>query len=415
MPSDVGGDTSPYGSDWSLGATLGAEGIVFVGEIPADLSAPYTPPPGWEWGFGIVPPPDPSTYVTPHPVEAAPPAVDVPADQQGGPEEIAPPDFDAPPIEQPPPTEAPPPSLPETVPPPLEGEIVGPDIVYHDYEGYDQLPDPRENFPEPPKRIIEGELDRPFPFSLPPIIPRRFGPFGAAASIWEFSGEVTRRLQKRYPPLPPEIGHIPQVTIPPPVVAFPEPAAPPTPEPYALDFPTPAPPEVIVVTPPEPLPAPAVPRSLQTPRAPGISRAIGPALAGLASILRPIRRRRGQPSERFLQNFNLAPELNFPQPLPQVRPDPLSPAWPQPGTDPLTPPSSTVLPLTQTGTFGPLQMFTPQQTKEDDRCRCKENKHEPDPSDVVANVKVYKRRMSNWSLKNLNRGTKAANLVRKFL
>lgn len=439
---------SPYASDWSLGATLGSMGIIFVGEIPADLSQPYTPPPGWEWGFGIVPAPDPASYVTPHPVESTPvPPGSVVTEPPttptvigdggstdpgglstppyyGGPEDLPPPDFDAPPVEQPLPTEPPAASLPATVPPPIEGELVGPDIVYHDYEGYDQLPDPRDNFPDPPKRIIEGEAQRvpsydtPFPFSLPPIITRRLGPIGAAVSIWDFSEDVRRRLGDRFPP---ELSPIPQITIPPPSVSLPEPTFPSTPDPpYTPEFGRPDVPDVVVVTPPEPLPAPSVPRSLQTPRPRGILRPIWPALGALAPILRPKHRGRGQPRQAIEQILQTFFEANPVTPLPASH---ASETLPRGVTIPstieapedLTAPLGTPVPLP--GPFGPLQFLTPTDTTEDnDRCKCKKNeKHEPDPSDVVANVKVYKRRMSNWSLKNLNRGTKAANALKRFL
>jgi hypothetical protein len=62
----------------------------------------------------------------------------------------------------------------------------------------------------------------------------------------------------------------------------------------------------------------------------------------------------------------------------------------------------------------PLPFAQPQPARERDRCRdCR--KHNRKPSSVVANVKVYKRRMSQWSLDNLNRGKKAGRAVKKIL
>jgi hypothetical protein len=50
----------------------------------------------------------------------------------------------------------------------------------------------------------------------------------------------------------------------------------------------------------------------------------------------------------------------------------------------------------------------PQPEPERDRCEeCEEDRERRrKPSDVVARVKQFSRRMSQWSLDNLNRGTK---------
>jgi hypothetical protein len=96
--------------------------------------------------------------------------------------------------------------------------------------------------------------------------------------------------------------------------------------------------------------------------------------------------------------------------------DPLTPPRGDPISDPLTPPRDAPIGSPLTSPFGPPSFFasTPEQTDED-KCRCKERKHPRDPSDKVANVTQYRRRMSNWSLKNLNRGTKAAKVLQRFL
>lgn len=124
MTDEYGGGVSPYSYDWSIGATLGSVGVIYVGEIPADLSKPYVPPPGWEWGFGIVPAPDPSTYVTPHPIEVAP---EISPPSVSEPEPLAPP---APTTLEPPAPSSPepliplPPEFPQPAPPITATEAV---------------------------------------------------------------------------------------------------------------------------------------------------------------------------------------------------------------------------------------------------------------------------------------------------
>jgi hypothetical protein len=59
-------------------------------------------------------------------------------------------------------------------------------------------------------------------------------------------------------------------------------------------------------------------------------------------------------------------------------------------------------------------------SQQQDRCRCKkcDEKRKRQLSDKVAKVKPYDRRMSVYSLKNLNRGSKAAKVagkLRKFV
>jgi len=428
VPDDSysGGD-SPYAWDWSAGA-FAPPGVIWLGEIPLPVAQELVAQGGWDV-IGQPLPSMPSMPSTSPPAPTSPPNLSLPppsepgavspppssGSDEGGPEEAAPPDFDVPLPSEPPPVQA-----PVEVPPPIEGELVGPDIVYHDYEGYDQLPG-FGDIGDPPKRIIEGETQPPGALEQPPWwfgpVARRvgrviLGPYGSVAGqvIEATLPEVLGSGELPFPP-------IPRVDIPTPQVTR-WPDLPPLPSPPEPALSLPPLPDVVVVTPTSPVYTPSPPRSSQT--LPQIAKnpAIWGLLGGLAPILRPIHRGRARTSSPISQiaNFPQPAEVNYPQPLPRANPDPLSPPWPTPGTDPLTPPRETPVTSTQTAPFGPLKMYAPTQTDEDERCRCKKNeKHEEDPSDVIANVKVYKRRMSNWSLKNLNRGTKAAKLLQRFI
>jgi hypothetical protein len=297
--------------------------------------------------------------------------------------------------------------------PPIEGELVNPDTFYHDYEGYDTLPG-FGDIGDPAKRIIEGEVEQPGQLEQPPwwmgpvvrgIGRAVLGPIGGALPSIIEAGmpEILGSGELPFPP-------IPQVSIP----------NPPDPQlqwPDFGDFPTPEVPElarpevpdVVVVSAPAPQSLPA-PRSSQTlPKQFAQNPAFWGLLGGLAPILRPKHRRRARPSPSNLENF-LGQEINPLTPLPSSHAIETLPRG-------ATPPATLEDPFDLPGPFGPLQFLTPTETTTDDeRCKCKKNeKHEPDPSDVVANVKVYKRRMSTWSLKNLNRGTKAAKLLQRFI
>lgn len=92
-----------------------------------------------------------------------------------------------------------------------------------------------------------------------------------------------------------------------------------------------------------------------------------------------------------------APE-SPPQPLPFSPPvSPNDTAPPQPQPQPSTPPLTTI----DAGAL-PWPLLEP--ARERDRCRC--DNPEPNPSDVVARVKNFARRMSQNSLDNLRRGTR---------
>lgn len=349
-------DEAPYifnpwapGEDFAAGAALGAIGVIYVGQIPADLSQPYTPPPGWEWGFGIVPAPDPATYVTPHPAggpEDQPPPVDFdtppppppppvpptpveaggdidyefqgdnplvptlpgepgPPEQpvyagppvifqpgppdpleepplyasgaEGGPEDTAtPPEFDTPL-----PSAAPPPAdVPVVVPPPLEGEMVNPDVIYHDYEGYDQLPG-FGDIGDPPKRIIEGEtINEPIDALgriIGAVARAILGPYGSAIGP-ALAPEVLGSGELPFPA-------VPTITLPEPApITFPEPTLGTTPDlgmPVFGQLPVP---DVIVVTPSSPVYQPQPTRSSQTLPSPSPTRAVWPIVGALIGL-----------------------------------------------------------------------------------------------------------------------------------
>lgn len=101
-----------------------------------------------------------------------------------------------------------------------------------------------------------------------------------------------------------------------------------------------------------------------------------------------------------------------PSPMPRPMPRPFVQPWPfvfpfPRRAQPDRPYRRFVNPLTPNRDPGvglnPLPALNPARERDDD-CNCNEN--EPWPSNVVARVKSYGRRMSQWSLDNLNRGTK---------
>lgn len=444
-----------------MGAALGSIGVIYVGEIPLPQARELVQQ-GWQVFGQPLPPPDPERELDPAEEQqqlpndvdtsepepypaggqpnplvpnpstsgegppdvpqfgAGPPVLfdpGPPPPYEGGPEERAPPDFDVPL-----PSEAPAVQPPVTVPPPLEGEMVGPDIVYHDYEGYDQLPG--GYYGGGPKRIIEGELDQPPPGTLeqPPWwfgpVSRRvgrvvLGPLGGMVGPIIEAGlpEVLGSGSLPFPPVPTI-----DVPLPEPDLQWPQIAGP-TPEEPQL-APLPPAPEVITVTPSGALPSTSMPGP-----APVATRAILPSiwpfLGALAPILRPRHRRRGEPQGQLAQNAITSPEVNPFQPLPISHPVEVLPRGETPPATvegSLTGPIEGPVPFTQPSPLGFAPNFVRTQEDQDDRCRCRKNeKHEPDPSDTVADVHVYKRRMSNWSLRNLNRGTKAAKLLEKFI
>jgi hypothetical protein len=287
VPDPFDGGDSPYAGDWSAGA-FAPPGVIWVGEIPLPVARELVDQ-GWTVVGQPLPPLDsgpertlpddpgiinvpggsgsevelhdwPDTVITPD-MEVPPPGIfdpdqlpypfDLPQPimaYAGGPEDTQTPvDFDIPL----PGLEVP--NVPATQPPPLEGELVGPDVVYHDYEGYDQLPGYDY---APPRRIIEGE--RIWERGIWTVLGRIAG--GPVGSVIRGIG-VPETLGSGQLPFPP----IPAVILPfPPPITFPEPTSPPTPDPYIPGFQRPDVPEVITVTPPAPAYTPQPTRSSQT-------------------------------------------------------------------------------------------------------------------------------------------------------
>lgn len=421
-------DDSPYAGDWSYGLAAGLGGYVPIFptfSIPADLSQPYTPPEGFQW-LGAAP--DPATYVTPRtasppppsPMPLPPPPTSSGEAQTGALSPSLPPvgaGVTLPPTPPPtPPPTLPPVEIPPTVPPsevpagqaapaPLPG---GPDTLGRGTRG--MRPPPAgggwswEEYAARARRAMEDSIKRSRPRAGPGIKPPRMPSIGGV--IIEGVIEPTP-LGSGEPPL--RGIRVPE--IPPPAIA-PNPPLPSMREPVPPELSRPAPPDVVEVSapasaPPAPAPyTPPLPRSSATLPRRNLRNLLG-ALGALAPILRPIPR--GQPAPSLSESFFSPTETSTP-PAPI---DPLTPPLPTVGTDPLTPINDAAAPLTQP--FGPLQLLGPTQQTTEDRCNCRKRKHEPDPSDTIANVTPYRRRMSNWSLKNLNRGTKAAKLLSRFL
>lgn len=426
MPaSDIPGGYGSYYGDFALGASLGAIGVVYLGEIPLPLARELVA----GGGFDVV--------GEPLPPEAA-----------GGPEDRPPPDFDTPPDIAFPVNEAPPIQPPAVVQPPLEGEVI---------PGQPQAPPD----PGPPRGVqIEGEYDRfdqtrsrpeiPGTPRLPRgkrvrriknVPPRLPPPENPAIPVTERDIErvITRGIgrivlgpigsvigpvlvpQDLGPgdlPFPP----IPRVDIPPPEVTFPESQNVRLPEPEPQEFSRPDVPEVVEVTAPSPEPVQAPPIGVGVP-ANARSRALFPALFGLiAPILRPRYRGRTSPEAGIQPLIDAPPGVDTaapPLPLDPLTPPDIGEPLPRGDTGDLT--TLNPSPIASPSPFGPLQFSTPlQQSTDDDRCRCpKPRKKRKSPSDKVAQIGTYKRRLSTYSLDNLNRGRRAgkgaSKLARKFL
>lgn len=432
---------------------------------PSDIDIVTPPPPDAETGGVHEAPPDfnvppgaarpPDVHhdedVTPDPTQTTagdptfPPAY-------GGPEEPPPPaDFDAPPqLEVPTNENTQPPALP-----PLEGEYIpradpgesatAPrPVIEGEAESYSypsRIPGTPSGGVPPLSRqrgIMEKDLAQPRPLypygrippgidsPLPPIDVERIilrgigrivlGPWGSVLGD-ALAPEVLGSGEMPFP-------QIPQVSIPAPAVTLPPlqswPDEPPVPE---IDHPPV--PDVMTVTPEDSWPSdPAVPTTTSanaptmTPL-PAPTQTPGPIpwwalLSGLI-IGRATRARPGQGlASTPIPRPILPGEINPTTPIPRARADPLTPPAPLPGTDPLTPVDPGLLPSpsTQVADGGYSSLYTPQDTEER-RCRCKKCKKCKDkkqrakrPSDKVAHLLPYNRRMSEYSLENLRRGTR---------
>lgn len=430
MADDYYGD-SPYARDWSLGA-FAPPGLIWLGDIPLPVARELVAGGAQVYGQPLPPLPpfastdeiDPANVdVTPH----VPPETDTDVDavrgagppdsgppDQGGPEEGPPTDFDEPrPVETPLPAEPAPGHFPVEVPPPLEGEIVGPDVIYHDYEGYDQLPG--GDYGAAPRRIIEGETEQ-APWWFGPVARRVgrvvLGPYGSMAGQVIEAGlpEILGSGELPFPP-------IPRVSIPAPEVLFPSFPVAELPDWPAPGIDHPPVPDVITVTPEDPWPVDPVNATTPAATAPRMTplpaRSPIPAqtpwwLLMSSLIIGKAARTSRLPVPRPISQGSATSESLFDNNL-QIAPDPLSPPPPFPGFDPLTPFQPGQLTSPQTGSgYAPFVPTDSATTEEQDRCRCpkpkKEKKKKKSPSSTIAHVKVFDRRMSTYSLKNLRRG-----------
>lgn len=164
--------------------------------------------------------------------------------------------------------------------------------------------------------------------------------------------------------------------------------------------PLPQRPPLEIPSPPLPVPLPRERPVINVPKT-------APSPASIP-IPRPIPRRVAAPQRRILPPFPLvnqparAPRLQFALPTPRPAPPAAAPApiaqpVPVPQPVPLTPDNASVLRFAQQP-----EARTPRE-RERDRCE-EEREQRRRPSGVIAAVKSYRRRMSEWSLENLKRG-----------
>lgn len=389
------------------------------------------------------PPTQPEYAGPPEIFQSGPPTLD-----EGGPEDTAPPtDFDTPL-----PTEAPPGQPPAL--PPLEGEYIPREAPGEHYssppiiegESYDITREPRQPIPGgrrgTPARsrqrgAMEKELGAPRPLypygQIPEGIDSPLPPFdlergvlrgigrivlGPAGSVIGdiLAPEVFGSGELPFPPLP-------QVSIPAPDVRFPTLPSWGLPEPMAPEIDHPPVPDVITVTPEDSWPesdalptTPAATAPMPTPSpVPSPTRGLTP---GLWALIGAALGRLLAPKPRPIFQGLIDPASPIEQPLTPAQPMPLTPPTPTPGavdvggpiTDPLTPVLSDPLPSAQPS--GPLARIPLLSETSDDRCRCKkckdqrQKKRKKSPSDTIAHMKPFNRRMSTYSLKNLRRGAK---------
>lgn len=247
-------------------------------------------------------------------------------------------------------------------------------------------PFPRRAAPRPREPVrSRRRLDELFPNRIPEPLPSERAPYPV----------LPPRVPVETPTLPDEI----PLPVPQPRIPVPEPEIRTSPLP-----PQPAPPLPRVPS-PQPLPQPLPQRRTRVPRFARWPRVAGP-LAATVPILRRYLARRDEPEPAPRFDFrDLVPEpAGLPlQPQPQpIAPQPIAPASVLPELPPLpdlTPINAPALPF--------AQPFTEpsRRTKE---CRCEdeteeeaEERRERNASSVVAEVKTYRRRMSQNSLDNL--------------
>jgi hypothetical protein len=274
---------------------------------------------------------------------------------------------------------------------------------------------PRDRRPR--SRLAESLLawQRPRVEPVPRRSPRR-GPRvkpGRDPFVWprrrRKADEPLRPARRARPPIIPPIRKVPPGQ---PDWTSPFPPSPrklPPPRPAPSKQPLPSPPlEVPRPAPKQPVPKTPAPRLPRIP-IPGFpSPAPGPSRAP-APKRRPIPRPARLPLPGFPVPIPSSPSTQprtFPWPRiePSISPLPLPSAPPQTVTSPLPSPSPSPTPFPSPLTrfnADPLPFLNPKRARERDRDRCKEPT--PNPSNVIAKVKAYGRRMSKNSLDNLRR------------
>jgi len=233
--------------------------------------------------------------------------------------------------------------------------------------------------PPQPSRLPEI-FRRNFPAPIPEPLPSERNP----NRVLPPGIEIERAAPPEVPA--PELPRMPQPRIPapssPPAPQFPAPSSPPAPR----------------------LPTPRAPRRVATPKrrtaAPRWPRVAGPA-ASAASILRRYIVRQPEPEQpRFLlRDFlpEVAPQPVAPPPTPQIAPPAQLPEVPDLFAD-LTPLTSPALPFAQPAT---RRRQDEPECREDETEEEAEERREANASNVIADVKSYRRRMSQNSLDNL--------------
>lgn len=393
------------------GTTLQDQHGQIIYKVPGDPQMPAPPTPveaGGDQDYEfqgenpLVPTPPGQPGPPSQPVYAGPPEIfqsGPPPLDEGGPEERAPAvEFDDPLI-APGPADA---GNQAPIPGPIEGELLprdGPAPRVFDDEGFPDWGFDREGPYR--RRQIEGE--RVAERVVWKIVSRSIGGPWSEIAKDVLIPEILGSGELPFPP-------IPQVSIPAPEIRLPTPdfGLPSFPAP---ELQRPAVPDVVIVTAPAPTPAPIPAPS--TPNASPLKNPLPNWTEIIANIARSRLRRRGSPILRNLFGSQPTPapiDQNIPLdagdlPGNQLQFGDLGDSAPY--TDPLTSINTGELPLPEPDP-GPNVPRTPPTittTTEEDRCKCKEpKKRKREPSNVIAHLKPFDRRMSKRSLKNLKRG-----------
>jgi len=222
----------------------------------------------------------------------------------------------------------------------------------------------------------------------------RPGPGGYAPPVPQPSSSSPPR------PPPPEIPELYRVPVPP------EPPAVPTSPPRETQpqrlprVPTPLPPVSI----------PRWPAPIPRPRA-RLWRRLWPELVAAIPRLFPGEQRWPSVTSTFEPLPLTSVPSSTPQPIPTLTTEtlPLPSSEPQPSPQPSVPTPPQTQPGFEPSPQGwPLTAFNTDSLRfrSDDDCDCSTRQNPPLPSDTIAELKPYKRRMSQYSLNNLRRGTR---------